>query len=185
MRKIIRVNLERCGIKNIEEANDGAQAIQKFSSMKHVDLMFLDINMPIKTGKEVVELLGAKNLLKETKTVIISTELSSENKDFFFKYNIYDFIPKPFDLNAFNKVVTPLLQRKDEKTTISSMSKSIEESLNSEELKVEGKDGNIVVATKAISFSVNIKKAIQTGSLEVLESEEKGGGEEREMLPLN
>lgn len=165
MRKIIKANLEKCGIKKIEEANDGAQTIQKFTSMKSVDVMFLDINMPVKTGKEVVELLGHRKMLDDTKVIIISTELGAENKAFFLKHNITDFIPKPFNLKAFNAVVTPLLENPKKNDDVQISVDAIEKSISSGGYSVKSSAGSIIMEGKDGSISINIKRAIQVGAL--------------------
>ncbi|MFP4487183.1 MAG: response regulator, partial [Campylobacterales bacterium] len=166
MRKIIKANLEKCGIKKIEEAVDGAQAIQKFASMKGVDIMFLDINMPIKTGKEVVELLGQRKMLDDTRIIIISTDIGAENKAFFLKHNITDFIPKPFNINSFNEIVTPLLEntKKSDETEDSVI--AVEKSLSNSEYSLKCQTGNIILEGKDGTISINIKRAIQVGALE-------------------
>lgn len=185
MRKIIRNNLEKCGIKNVEEANDGAQAIRKFTSMKSVELLFLDINMPIKTGKEVVALLAEKKMIGETKIIIISAELDDDNKYFFLKHRIVNFIPKPFNLDVFNKVVKPLIEPTPARDKAHQISiDQIEKNLNGEEFKVEGKNGAIIIKGKDKSISIDITKAFQAGALEV-SGEHMYADSAEEMIPLN
>lgn len=183
MRKIIRTNLEKCGIKKIEEASDGAQAIQKFTFMKTVDVMFLDINMPVKTGKEVVELLSHRKMLDETKIIIISAELGEENKAFFLKHNITDFIPKPFDLKAFSEVVAPLLENPKRNDDIQTTVDAIEKSISGGEYSLKSSAGSIIMEGKDGSISINIKKAIQVGALSAdIESLESKNHEEMKLL---
>jgi CheY-like chemotaxis protein len=184
MRKIIKANLEKCGIKKIEEASDGAQTIQKFTSMKSVDVMFLDINMPVKTGKEVVELLGHRKMLDDTKVIIISTELGAENKAFFLKHNITDFIPKPFNLKAFNEVVTPLLENPKKNDDVQISVDAIEKSISAGGYSVKSSAGSIIMEGKDGSISINIKRAIQVGALNA-DIESLKAKPDEDMRPLN
>ncbi len=54
IRKLMKVVINSIGYKVVGEANNGEDALNIFKLLKP-DILLLDINMPIKTGEEVLE----------------------------------------------------------------------------------------------------------------------------------
>lgn len=59
MRNVIKGILQKAGFSNFAEAADGQEATQKIAD-EQPGLILLDIIMPLKTGLEVLESVGAK-----------------------------------------------------------------------------------------------------------------------------
>ena len=53
IRSYVRLILNRLGVEEVFEANDGASAVESYRE-NHPDLVLLDINMPGMTGLEVI-----------------------------------------------------------------------------------------------------------------------------------
>lgn len=172
MRKIIRTNLEKLGIKNISETVDGDETIYKFTSAKKIDLLFLDINMPVKNGIEVYETLRDRNAIKSAKIVIISAELFDESKDYFKENGIYDFIPKPFDMMAFNNVVKPLIEemhqpRSNIEKKISDTKKALADTLAKKDFKATAHGNFLSLTCDKDTITIDIERSLREGTMNV------------------
>ncbi len=77
----------------------------KYSDAVTPDLVLLDLNLPLKNGKEVLEEIKSDDDLKRIPVVILTTSKSEE--DILKSYNLHAncFITKPIDLNQFVKVI--------------------------------------------------------------------------------
>ncbi|SBT13514.1 response regulator [Vibrio celticus] len=77
----------------VHKASTGKKAIQLIDDIKNIDLMLVDINIPLPNGKEVVDYLRSKN---NTAKVVVT----SANDDFdmlrdMFNLQIQDYLLKP------------------------------------------------------------------------------------------
>jgi len=172
MRKIIRANIEKLGIKNVIETAEGNETINCFVANKNsIDLFFLDINMPVRSGVEVYEHLKTKGHLGEdTKVVIISAELFDEHKSYFLTNGVKDFIPKPFNIEAFNKVVIPLLENIRGKKRVSQVNAGVNnrhlptiELLKNSQLNSFMDDEFMVIESGDTTFRLDVQKALDSG----------------------
>jgi len=77
----------------------------KYSDAVTPDLVLLDLNLPLKNGKEVLEEIKSDDDLKRIPVVILTTSKSEE--DILKSYNLHAncFITKPIDLSQFIKVI--------------------------------------------------------------------------------
>ena len=77
------------------EAGNGLEALNILST-NSVDIVFLDINMPVMNGMEFMERIRADEKYKSLAVVIISTEGSKERIDQLTDYQIKAYLRKPF-----------------------------------------------------------------------------------------
>jgi CheY-like chemotaxis protein len=88
-------------------ADDGEELMKKLHDpeVPNPDVIFLDLNMPIKSGKECIAEIKANDDLKDIPVVIYST--SSSDKDVNDTYNAGAslYVPKP---NSFGKIMIVL-----------------------------------------------------------------------------
>jgi len=73
MIRIIRNLLNQLGFKNIEEAKDGRQALEKLNSGKY-GLVISDWNMEPMTGYELLQQVRASDKLKATPFIMVTAE---------------------------------------------------------------------------------------------------------------
>jgi len=85
------------GLEFVASASNGKEAIQLLEQQRF-DIVFLDINMPIVTGIELMEELPFRP------ATIITTAYSDYALDA-FKYDAVDYLVKPIGLPAFTKAV--------------------------------------------------------------------------------
>lgn len=96
---------------NLHVASDGAEAVAilrregKYKSAPRPDLILLDLNLPKKSGREVLEETKADPTLMTIPVVILTTSASKEDVLKCYRLNANCFITKPVDLAGFLKVV--------------------------------------------------------------------------------
>lgn len=96
----IKLKAEGC---NIVHALNGKEAIEIFESNKLIDLIIMDINMPIMDGLE-----ATKNIRKtcgQTPILAHSAFVHDECKNNYLTYGFNDFLNKPTDKNALIKKI--------------------------------------------------------------------------------
>jgi two-component system LytT family response regulator len=96
-KKIISFLKDEKEVGQIIEAGNGLEAVKKIQSEKP-DLVLLDIQMPGKTGFELIEEIGADNM----PAVIFVTAYDQYALDA-FEINAIDYLLKPFDKERFSK----------------------------------------------------------------------------------
>ncbi|HEY2545588.1 MAG TPA: response regulator [Candidatus Acidoferrum sp.] len=97
---------------NLMVASDGAEAMAclrrqgKFKNSPRPDLILLDLNLPVKDGREVLAQIKEDIDLKRIPVVILTTSKAEE--DILKTYNLHAncYITKPVDLDQFVTVVT-------------------------------------------------------------------------------
>ncbi|WP_048190026.1 response regulator [Methanobacterium sp. SMA-27] len=103
---------EDARIRNIiHVAEDGEEAMQflnkekKFVNAPTPDLILLDLNLPGKDGREVLEEIKTNNKLKSIPVVVLTTSKAEE--DIIKSYDLHanSYITKPVDFDQFIKVV--------------------------------------------------------------------------------
>jgi len=96
--------------KNIVMAHDGMLATQKLRNQKFA-LVLLDINMPKKTGLDLLAEFTDKNSINKTNSVVIvSGTLDKDAIADILKAGIKTFLVKPFDEAAFQDRVLKVLK---------------------------------------------------------------------------
>lgn len=96
---------------NLHVVEDGVDAMAylrregKYSNAVSPDIVLLDLNLPKKSGIEVLQEIKGDENLKKTPVVILTTSKSEE--DIVKSYNLHAncYITKPVDLDQFMKVV--------------------------------------------------------------------------------
>ena len=110
VRKVILRALGMTGLPTgqILEAENGKQALEALKS-QWVDLIFLDINMPIMNGMEFMTALRADPDLKDLPVVIVSTEGSKERREALEKLGVKGYLRKPATPEQLTATITSLL----------------------------------------------------------------------------
>jgi len=99
----VRNNLHVCC--DGEEAMDYLQLRGRYTNASRPDLVLLDLNLPRKDGRQVLEEVKQDPILRTIPIVILTT--SAAEQDILRSYNLHAncYITKPVDLNQFVRVV--------------------------------------------------------------------------------
>ncbi len=95
MRRIIKSLLSQLGYKNIDEAEDGVEALNKLRSQKY-DFVITDWNMPNMTGLELVQEIRKDPNLKHLPVLMVTAEAKKENVIAAIKAGVNNYVVKPF-----------------------------------------------------------------------------------------
>jgi chemotaxis family two-component system response regulator Rcp1 len=98
-------------LNHIHVVNDGAEAMAflhregKYFDAVRPELIFLDLNLPKKDGREVLKEIKTDDELKNIPVVILT--ISDDEEDILKSYNLHAncYITKPINLEQFSKVV--------------------------------------------------------------------------------
>ena len=96
---------------NLSVASDGEEALKflrregEYASSSRPDLILLDLTLPKKSGREVLEEIKRDPDLKRIPVVVLTT--SGNEKDILMAYELHvnAYITKPVDLDQFIKIV--------------------------------------------------------------------------------
>jgi len=96
MRKMIIKTMGMCGLPvgEIKQAANGREGLEELGK-SWIDLVILDINMPVMNGEEMIEEMQQDSEIKDIPVIVISTEGSSTRIDR-LKEKGARFIKKPF-----------------------------------------------------------------------------------------
>ena len=97
MRKILKTLLAQFGYKNVDEAEDGKQALEKLrQNPDKYGLVITDWNMPNMTGIELVQAIRSDEKLKHLPVLMVTAEAKKENVLMAIKAGVNNYIVKPF-----------------------------------------------------------------------------------------
>ena len=94
LRGIVKDQLTPLGY-TLDEAEDGAEAIEKLEK-GNVDLMLLDINMPVKSGIDVLKFIKDKGL--KCKVIMLTGRVGFSVATESLRLGADDYITKPFNI---------------------------------------------------------------------------------------
>ena len=106
MRKVIKDTLSKAGYTDLHEAVDGADAVEKFNSLKP-DLVLMDITMPNMDGLEALKAIRAAD---GNANVVMYSAMGQETMVIdAIRSGAKDFIVKPFKGERVLKTVTSIV----------------------------------------------------------------------------
>lgn len=96
---------------SLHVARDGVEAmdfLMKQGDYRHKptpDLIFLDLNMPRKSGREVLAEIKANRLLRVIPVVVLTTSANVQDIDESYQLHANCYVTKPVDLHRFIEIV--------------------------------------------------------------------------------
>ncbi len=96
---------------NLHWVKDGVEALEflhrrgKHKNAPRPDIILLDLNLPKKDGREVLQEIKEDNLLKRIPVVILTTSKAEEDVLRTYALHANCYVTKPVDLEQFIKVV--------------------------------------------------------------------------------
>lgn len=108
MQKIISNLLGKIGFKNIDTADDGAQAYKKLSQGNY-GLVISDWNMQPVTGLQLLQKVRADSNLEKTPFIMVTAESKTENVVAAKKAGVDNYIVKPFNSQTLQQKIASVL----------------------------------------------------------------------------
>lgn len=93
--------------------NNGVELMDFLSSdsPSHPNLIFLDLNMPKKSGMECIEEIKSSDRLLHIPIIIYSTSLDQTVVNSLYEMGAYHYIQKPAEFASIKKVITKAISR--------------------------------------------------------------------------
>ncbi len=95
MRRIIKNILKQLGFVNVEEAENGQEALAKMRA-GGVGFVICDWNMPVMSGIELLRAIRADESLKSIPVLMVTAEAQKENVIEAVQAGVNNYIVKPF-----------------------------------------------------------------------------------------
>ena len=108
MLRIICNLLKQLGFNNVDEAADGAAALQKLRG-KDYHLVISDWNMEPMTGYQLLKEMRSDDKLQETPFIMITAESKTENVIAAKKAGVNNYIVKPFNAATLKTKMTSVI----------------------------------------------------------------------------
>jgi len=103
MRTIQRSQLNKLGITDIVEAEDGFDGLMKLADNMPVDLICLDINMPNMDGMTCLKKIRENDSYKDLKIIMITSESEKKKVIEAISSGASNYLVKPFTPEAFKE----------------------------------------------------------------------------------
>ncbi len=110
MRKIVKNVLQQLGYSNIEEAENGEEALKKLRS-DNFDFVVSDWNMPVKDGLEMLKEIRADANLKSTPVLMVTAEAEKSKVIEAIKAGVNNYIVKPFTAETMKQKIEQICER--------------------------------------------------------------------------
>jgi two-component system, chemotaxis family, chemotaxis protein CheY len=110
MRRIVRNLLKELGFTNVDEAEDGAVALQKLKG-GGFDFVVTDWNMPNMDGLTLLQSVRADPVLKPLPVLMITAEAKKENIIAAAQAGASGYIVKPFTAATLNEKLTKIFEK--------------------------------------------------------------------------
>lgn len=92
----------------IHEASTGNKAIQLIDNMNKIDMMFVDINIPLPNGNQVIEYLKQKNT--DTKVIVTTANDDFDIVRHMLSLKVDDYLLKPVKQSTLTETILKTLQ---------------------------------------------------------------------------
>mgnify|MGYP000262410578 CR=1 FL=1 len=109
MRQLISFAMRRVAGSRVIEASDGVDALKKLSS-EQVDLILVDINMPVMDGLKLTSLVRGNPAYKDIPIIIITTEGAEEDRKRALAIGANAYLTKPIQTQELIKLVNSFTQ---------------------------------------------------------------------------
>ncbi|MEM8855385.1 MAG: chemotaxis response regulator CheY [Pseudomonadota bacterium] len=109
MVRIIKNLLKQIGFKDVDDAADGTEALEKLKE-KSYGLVISDWNMEPMTGFELLKTVRADDNLKDIPFIMVTAEAKSENVVAAKKAGVSNYIVKPFNAQTLKGKIESVFQ---------------------------------------------------------------------------
>lgn len=110
MRRIVRTLLKELGFSNVEEAEDGREALAKLREGQF-ELVVSDWNMPNLDGLEMLKQIRADEALKHLPVLMVTAEAKKENIIAAAKAGASGYVVKPFTAATLEEKLNKIFEK--------------------------------------------------------------------------
>lgn len=114
-RMVLKTNLARLGFNDVQEANDGAMAVQKIQLARQVnqkfDLIFMDWTMPKMSGFQLLQNIRLDHANRNTLIVMTTAESAVKNVTEALKAGANSYVVKPVEESTLKTKLEKLVKR--------------------------------------------------------------------------
>ncbi len=112
MRRIVRNLLKELGYSEVDEAEDGVQALQKLKSEKF-DFVVSDWNMPNMDGLDLLKAIRADAALSSLPVLMVTAEAKKENIIAAAQAGASGYVVKPFTAATLDEKLAKIFEKMD------------------------------------------------------------------------
>jgi len=116
MRRIVKNLLKQLGYENIDEAEDGSQALAKLKAGGY-GLLITDWNMPVMEGIDLLKNVRADDALKELPVLMVTAEAEKDKVITAIKAGVDNYVVKPFTAEVLKEKLEKIAEKKPSLTT--------------------------------------------------------------------
>ncbi|BFU91014.1 MAG: chemotaxis regulator transmitting signal to flagellar motor component [Nitrospira sp.] len=109
MRRIVKNILKQLGFANVEEAENGQEALQKLRADTY-GFIVSDWNMPVMTGIDMLRAIRADEKLKTTPVLMVTAEAQQSNLVEAVKAGVSNYIVKPFTAETLQEKIAKIFK---------------------------------------------------------------------------
>jgi two-component system, chemotaxis family, chemotaxis protein CheY len=110
MRRIVKNVLKQLGFENIEEAEDGAQALAKMKNSSY-GFVVTDWNMPNMDGLDFFKATRTDPKLKEVPFLMVTAEAEKEKVIAAIQAGVNNYVVKPFTAEVFKEKMDRIFEK--------------------------------------------------------------------------
>jgi two-component system chemotaxis response regulator CheY len=109
MRRIVKNILKQLGFSNMEEAENGQEALQKLRA-DTFGFVVSDWNMPVMPGIEMLRAIRADEKLKHIPVLMVTAEAQKENLIEAIQAGVNNYVVKPFTAETMQEKINKIFK---------------------------------------------------------------------------
>jgi two-component system, chemotaxis family, chemotaxis protein CheY len=109
MRRIVKNILKQLGFANVEEAENGQEALQKLRADNY-GFVVSDWNMPVMTGIDMLRAIRADEKLRTTPVLMVTAEAQQSNLVEAVQAGVSNYIVKPFTAETLQEKIAKIFK---------------------------------------------------------------------------
>ncbi len=109
MRRIVKNILKQLGFNNLEEAENGQEALKKLKADTY-GFVVSDWNMPIMMGIDMLRAIRADEKLKTIPVLMVTAEAQKENLMEAVQAGVSNYVVKPFTAETMQEKINQILK---------------------------------------------------------------------------
>ena len=109
MRRIVKNILKQLGFNNLEEAENGQEALTKFKADTY-GFVVSDWNMPVMMGIDMLRAIRADETLKKIPVLMVTAEAQKENLMEAVQAGVSNYVVKPFTAETMQEKINKIFK---------------------------------------------------------------------------